>query len=172
VIALNGCARATDARRLQLRSPWGGGTIGGALAGRMIGGGVGGGIVATSGETERQAEDYATAIGIGVIAGSLIGASSATAPSTARTRRNRLRRSPHHPGTDRKEEDRLRWRQLRLRQVDDPSRRRRDPGRSGAHPARRPRGHVSVDGHTDARGTDRIQSTLVGASWPSRSSSV
>jgi OOP family OmpA-OmpF porin len=49
------------------------GTVGGALTGAAIGGATGGGIVATSGETKRQAEDYATAIGIGVVTGALIG---------------------------------------------------------------------------------------------------
>jgi len=75
VIALNGCAAARPTRGgFNCDRRWGGGTIGGALGGAAIGGAIGGGVVATSGETERQAEDYATAIGIGVLAGSLIGA--------------------------------------------------------------------------------------------------
>jgi len=74
VLAINGCAGTRPHRGgFNWDRRFGGGTIGGALTGAMIGGGVGGGIVATSGETERQAEDYATAIGIGAISGALIG---------------------------------------------------------------------------------------------------
>ncbi|MCC6764952.1 MAG: OmpA family protein [Deltaproteobacteria bacterium] len=72
-IALDGCAARPTRGGFNCDRRWGGGTIGGALTGAAIGGGVGGGIVATSGETERQAEDYATAIGIGAISGALIG---------------------------------------------------------------------------------------------------
>ena len=73
VIAINGCAARPQRGGFTCDRRWGAGTIGGALTGAAIGGGMGGGIVATSGETERQAEDYATAIGIGVITGALVG---------------------------------------------------------------------------------------------------
>jgi OOP family OmpA-OmpF porin len=74
LIVLNGCAGTRPHRGgFDCTRRWGAGTAGGVLAGAMIGGAFGGGIVATSGETKRQAEDYATGIGIGAVAGGLIG---------------------------------------------------------------------------------------------------
>jgi OOP family OmpA-OmpF porin len=68
-----GCAARADRGGFNCDRRWGAGTAGGAITGALIGGGLGGGIVATSGETERQWEDYATGIGAGVIGGALIG---------------------------------------------------------------------------------------------------
>ena len=71
--AVSGCAARAERGGFNCDRRWGAGTIGGALAGAAIGGGLGGGIVATSGETERQAEDYAVGIGIGVVTGAVVG---------------------------------------------------------------------------------------------------
>ena len=73
VLVASGCATRPHRGGFNCDREWGWGTVGGAVAGAMVGGGTGGGIVATSGETERQAEDYATAIGIGAVSGALIG---------------------------------------------------------------------------------------------------
>ena len=153
VIAVNGCAARPTRGGFNCDRRWGGGTIGGALTGAMIGGGVGGGIVATSGETERQAEDYATAIGIGVISRrahrrllrplrlrSAVRGAAASAPGPA----------PPPPPTG-QEEDRAPRGELRLRQVEHPSRRRRHPRRSGAHPARGARRSTSPSTATPTR---------------------
>ncbi len=72
-VAVSGCAARAERGGFDCNRRWGMGTLGGALAGAAIGGGAGGGIVATSGETERQAADYATGIGIGVVSGAIIG---------------------------------------------------------------------------------------------------
>ena len=72
-VAASGCAGRAERGGFNCNRNWGMGTLGGALAGAAIGGSMGGGIVATSGETERQNEDYATGIGIGVVSGALIG---------------------------------------------------------------------------------------------------
>ncbi len=69
-----GCAARADRGPFNCSRRWGAGTVGGALAGAAIGGGLGGGIVATSGETERQAKDYALGIGIGTVTGMMVGA--------------------------------------------------------------------------------------------------
>jgi OOP family OmpA-OmpF porin len=74
LIVLNGCAGTRPHRGgFDCTRRWGAGTAVGGFTGALIGGGVGGGIVATSGETERQAKDYATAIGIGAVTGALLG---------------------------------------------------------------------------------------------------
>ena len=73
-VAISGCAGTRPNRGgFNCDRAWGAGTAVGALAGGLIGGAIGGGIVATSGETERQSEDYATAIGIGALTGSILG---------------------------------------------------------------------------------------------------
>jgi OmpA-OmpF porin, OOP family len=70
----SGCASRAERGAFNCDRRWGAGTVGGALTGAAIGGGLGGGIVATSGETEQQAEDYAVGIGVGVVTGALVGA--------------------------------------------------------------------------------------------------
>ncbi len=72
--ATTGCAARADRGGFNCDRRWGAGTVGGALAGAAIGGGLGGGIAATSGETERQGKDLAVGIGVGVLAGATIGA--------------------------------------------------------------------------------------------------
>jgi OOP family OmpA-OmpF porin len=72
-VAASGCAARAERGGFNCNRHWGMGTLGGALTGAALGGAMGGGIVATSGETERQNEDYATGIGIGVVSGALIG---------------------------------------------------------------------------------------------------
>jgi OOP family OmpA-OmpF porin len=72
--ATTGCAARADRGGFNCDRRWGAGTVGGALAGAAIGGGLGGGIAATSGETERQAEDLALGIGVGVVTGAALGA--------------------------------------------------------------------------------------------------
>ncbi len=74
VAATTGCAARADRGGFNCDRRWGAGTVGGALAGAAIGGGLGGGIAATSGETERQGKDLAVGIGVGVLAGATIGA--------------------------------------------------------------------------------------------------
>jgi OOP family OmpA-OmpF porin len=73
VLVIEGCAARPRGAFNCVDRRWAGGTIGGAIAGSMIGAGVGTGVVATSGETKRQAEDYATAAVIGAVAGGIIG---------------------------------------------------------------------------------------------------
>ncbi len=73
IAAMSGCAARADRGAFNCDRRVGAGTLGGALTGALIGGGLGGGIVATSGETERQGKDYATGIGVGVVGGALIG---------------------------------------------------------------------------------------------------
>jgi OmpA-OmpF porin, OOP family len=75
VLVIEGCAGTRPHRGgFNCDRRWGAGTGVGAFTGGLVGAGVGTGIVATSGETERQAEDYATAAVIGAVTGSLIGA--------------------------------------------------------------------------------------------------
>ncbi len=74
VAASSGCSARAERGGFNCNRRVGAGTVGGAVTGALIGGGVGGGIVATSGETKKQTEDYATGIGIGVVSGALIGA--------------------------------------------------------------------------------------------------
>jgi len=73
-VAASGCAARAERGGFDCSRRWGMGTVGGALAGAALGGATGGGIVATSGETERQGKDFAAGIGIGVVSGALIGA--------------------------------------------------------------------------------------------------
>lgn len=73
VAGISGCAARADRGGFNCNRRIGAGTLGGALTGAAIGGGLGGGIVATSGETKRQAEDYAVGIGVGTVTGALIG---------------------------------------------------------------------------------------------------
>jgi OOP family OmpA-OmpF porin len=72
-LVASGCAARADRGGFNCDRRWGAGTAGGAVTGALLGGGLGGGIVATSGETKDQAEDYAVGIGVGVLAGALIG---------------------------------------------------------------------------------------------------
>jgi OOP family OmpA-OmpF porin len=161
-IALNGCAAARPTRGgFNCDRRWGGGAIGGALTGAMIGGGVGGGIVATSGETERQAEDYATAIGIGVIAGSVIGlffGHCAFDPPYE---------EPPPPPAPEPTPAPIIKKKIVLRGVTfdfDKSNIRPDAAEILAEAARilreEPEVNVSVDGHTDGRGTDEYNQRL------------
>jgi outer membrane protein OmpA-like peptidoglycan-associated protein len=71
--AASGCAARAERGGFDCNRQWGMGTVGGALAGAAIGGAAGGGIAATSGETEKQTEDLAVGIGIGAATGALIG---------------------------------------------------------------------------------------------------
>jgi len=72
-VAASGCAARAERGGFDCSRRWGMGTLGGALTGAAIGGAAGGGIVATSGETEQQAADYAMGIGIGALSGAIIG---------------------------------------------------------------------------------------------------
>jgi OOP family OmpA-OmpF porin len=72
-LVASGCAARADRGGFNCDRRWGAGTAGGAVTGALLGGGLGGGIVATSGELERQAEDYAVGIGVGALSGALIG---------------------------------------------------------------------------------------------------
>lgn len=71
--AASGCAARAERGGFDCNRQWGMGTLAGALTGAAIGGAAGGGIAATSGETENQAEDLAVGIGIGAATGALIG---------------------------------------------------------------------------------------------------
>jgi OOP family OmpA-OmpF porin len=163
VIALNGCAARPTRGGFHCNDRrWAGGTIGGAITGAMIGGGVGGGIVATSGETERQAEDYATAIGIGVLAGSAIGAlfgHCAFDPP--------YEEEPPPPPPAPEPPPPVVKQKIVLRGVNfdfDKSTIRPDAAEILGEAARilreEPNVAVSVDGHTDARGTDEYNQRL------------
>jgi len=72
-LVAGGCAARADRGGFNCDRRWGAGTAAGAVTGALIGGGLGGGIVATSGETKEQAEDYAVGIGVGAVSGALIG---------------------------------------------------------------------------------------------------
>jgi len=160
-IAVNGCAARPQRGGLNCDRRWGGGTIGGVLAGAAIGGGVGGGIVATSGETERQAEDYATAIGIGAVTGALIGGflgHCAFDPQHEVEPPPPPPAPPPPPPVKKK---------IVLRGVNfdfDKSTIRPDAAEILSEAARilreEPEVRVSVDGHTDARGTDQYNERL------------
>ena len=163
VIVVSGCAGTRPHRGgFNCARGWGGGTIGGAITGAMIGGGIGGGIVATSGETERQAEDYATAIGIGVIAGSVIGSffgHCAFDPPYEEEPPPPPAPPPPPPPPAKK--------RIVLRGVNfdfDKSNIRADAADILDEAARILREEtdvdVSVDGHTDARGTDEYNERL------------
>jgi len=162
VIALNGCAAARPTRGgFNCDRRWGGGTIGGALGGAAIGGAIGGGVVATSGETERQAEDYATAIGIGVLAGSLIGAFFGHCAFD-----RPYEEAPPPPPPEPTPTPIIK-KKIVLRGVNfdfDKSNIRPDAAEILAEAARilreEPEVDVSVDGHTDARGTDEYNQRL------------
>jgi OOP family OmpA-OmpF porin len=71
--AASGCAARAERGGLDCNRRWGMGTLAGALAGAAIGGAAGGGIAATSGELEKQPEDLAVGIGVGAATGALIG---------------------------------------------------------------------------------------------------
>ncbi len=72
-IMATGCAARQDRGGFNCDRRVGAGTAGGAVAGALIGGGAAAGIVSTSGELEQQWQDYVTGVGIGVIAGGVIG---------------------------------------------------------------------------------------------------
>ncbi len=162
VIALEGCAGTRPNRGgFDCDRRWGGGTIGGALTGAMIGGGVGGGIIATSGETERQAEDYATAIGIGAISGALIGGFFGHCAFDP------LHEEEPPPPPPAPEPPPVVKQRIVLRGVNfdfDKATIRPDAAEILDEAARILRDQrdvrVSVDGHTDARGTDEYNERL------------
>jgi OOP family OmpA-OmpF porin len=160
VIAINGCAARPQRGSFTCDRRWGAGTVGGALTGAMIGGGVGGGIVATSGVTERQAEDYATAIGIGAISGAFIGGLFGHCAFDPLPEVEPPPPPPAPPPPVVKKK-------IVLRGVNfdfDKSTIRPDAADTLAEAARilreEPNLRVSVDGHTDARGTDEYNERL------------
>ncbi len=162
-IALNGCAGTRPNRGgFDCDRRFGAGTIGGALTGAMIGGGVGGGIVATSGETERQSKDYATAIGIGAVTGALLGGLFGHCAFDP------LNEEPPPPPPPAPEPPPPVVKQkIVLRGVNfdfDKSTIRSDAAEILEEAARifrdDPDLRVSVDGHTDARGTDEYNERL------------
>ena len=163
VIFINGCAARPQRGGFNCDRRWGAGTIGGALTGAAIGGGVGGGIVATSGETERQGKDYATGIGIGVVAGALIGGffghcAFDPLPEVELPPPPPAAPPPPPPVVKKK---------IVLRGVNfdfDKATIRPDAADTLAEAARILREEsevrVSVDGHTDSRGTDQYNQRL------------
>lgn len=162
VLAISGCAGTRPNRGgFNCDRGWGAGTAVGALAGGLIGGAVGGGIVATSGQTERQSEDYATAIGIGAAAGSLIGGffgHCAFDPQREEEPPPPAPAPPPPPVVKQK---------IVLRGVNfdfDKSEIRRDATEILEEAAQilrdQPDIRVSVDGHTDAKGTDEYNQRL------------
>ncbi len=161
VIALDGCAGTRPHRGgFNCDRNWGGGTALGAVAGAMVGGGVGGGIVATSGETERQAKDYGTAIGIGAVTGALIGGLFGHCAFDPPREEEPPPPPPPPPPPVVKQK-------IVLRGVNfdfDKSTIRPDAAEILAEAARilreQPDIRVSVDGHTDARGTDEYNQRL------------
>lgn len=163
LIALEGCAMRPNRGGFNCDRRFGGGTIGGAITGAMIGGGVGGGIVATSGETKRQAEDYATAIGIGAISGALIGGifghCAFDPPHEVEPPPPPPAPAPPPPPVVKQK--------IVLRGVNfdfDKATIRSDAAEILDEAARilrdQPDVRVSVDGHTDARGTDEYNERL------------
>jgi len=164
VLAINGCAGTRPHRGgFNCDRRFGGGTIGGALTGAMIGGGVGGGIVATSGETERQAEDYATAIGIGAISGALIGGLFGHCAFDPPYEEE----PPPPPPAPAPPPAPVVQKKIVLRGVNfdfDKSTIRSDAGEILDEAARILREEadvrITVDGHTDARGTDEYNEKL------------
>lgn len=163
VIAINGCAGTRPHRGgFNCDRRWGAGTGVGAFTGALIGGGMGGGIVATSGETKRQAEDYATAIGIGVITGALIGGFFGHCAFDPLHEAEPPPPPPAPPPPPPVVKQRI---VLRGVNFDfDKSTIRRDAAEILAEAARilqdDPEVRVSVDGHTDARGTDDYNQRL------------
>jgi len=161
VIAINGCAARPTRGGFNCNRQWGGGAIGGGIVGSMIGGAVGGGIVATSGETERQAEDYATAIGIGAISGALIGTFFGHCAFDKPWEEEPPPPPPPAPPPPPVKK------RIVLRGVNfdfDKSTIRPDAEDILSEAARilreEPEIRVSVDGHTDARGTDQYNQRL------------
>jgi OOP family OmpA-OmpF porin len=161
VITANGCAPRATRGGFNCDRQWGAGTIGGAIVGSMVGGGVGGGIVATSGETERQSKDYATAIGIGaatgLLLGGLFGHCAFDPPHEIEPPPPAPAPAPPPPVK----------KKIVLRGVNfdfDKSTIRRDAADTLDEAARILREEqqvsVSVDGHTDARGTDEYNQRL------------
>jgi len=72
-IMATGCAARQDRGGFNCDRRVGAGTAAGAVTGALIGGGTAAGIVSTAGELEQQWQDYVTGVGIGVIAGGVIG---------------------------------------------------------------------------------------------------
>jgi OOP family OmpA-OmpF porin len=163
VIAISGCAGTRPNRGgFNCDRAWGAGTAVGAVAGGLIGGAIGGGIVATSGETERQSEDYATAIGIGAAAGSLIGSLFGHCAFDPQ-----WEEEPPPPPPAPTPPPPVVKQRIILRGVNfdfDKSTIRRDAAEILEEAARilreDPEVRVSVDGHTDARGTDQYNDRL------------
>lgn len=162
LIAISGCAGTRPNRGgFNCDRDWGAGTAVGAIAGGLIGGAIGGGIVATSGETKRQSDDYATAIGIGAAAGSLIGSlfgHCAFDPQREEEPPPPPAPAPPPPVVKQR---------IVLRGVNfdfDKSTIRRDAAEILTEAARilndQPDVRVSVDGHTDAKGTDEYNQRL------------
>jgi OOP family OmpA-OmpF porin len=163
MIAVNGCAARPQRGGFNCDRRWGAGTIGSALTGAAIGGGMGGGIVATSGETERQAEDYATAIGIGVVTGALIGGVFGHCAFDPL----REEEPPPPPPAPAPPPPPPVKKKIVLRGVNfdfDEATIRPDAADTLAEAARILREasevRVSVDGHTDSRGTDQYNERL------------
>jgi OOP family OmpA-OmpF porin len=162
VLAIEGCAARPRGAFNCVDRRWAGGTIGGAIAGSMIGAGVGTGIVATSGETERQTKDYATAAVIGAVAGGIIGSvfghcafdpfweqeppppPPAPAPPPPPVKQRIVLRGVNF------DFDKSNIRPDAAAILEDAARILRDE----------PDVRVSVDGHTDARGTDAYNDRL------------
>ena len=163
VIAISGCAGTRPNRGgFNCDRAWGAGTAVGAVAGGLIGGAIGGGIVATSGETKRQSDDYATAIGIGAAAGSLIGSFFGHCAFDPQ-----WEEEPPPPPPAPTPPPPVVKQRIVLRGVNfdfDKSTIRRDAAEILEEAARilreDPEVRVSVDGHTDARGTDQYNDRL------------
>jgi OOP family OmpA-OmpF porin len=162
VLAIEGCAARPRGAFNCVDRRWAGGTIGGAIAGSMIGAGVGTGIVATSGETERQAEDYATAAVIGAVAGGIIGSVFGHCAFDPPWEQE----PPPPPPAPEPPPPPVR-KKIVLRGVNfdfDKSNIRSDAAEILEEAARilqdEPDVRISVDGHTDARGTDAYNDRL------------
>ena len=162
VLAIEGCAARPRGAFNCVDRRWAGGTIGGAIAGTMIGAGVGTGIVATSGETERQAEDYATAAVIGAVAGGIIGSVFGHCAFDPPWEQE----PPPPPPAPEPPPPPVR-KKIVLRGVNfdfDKSNIRADAAEILEEAARilqdEPDVRISVDGHTDARGTDAYNDRL------------
>ena len=163
--AVSGCAARAERGGFNCDRRWGAGTVGGALAGAAIGGGLGGGIVATSGETEQQAEDYAVGIGVGVVTGALVGGLFGHCAFDERYEAE-IAPPPPPPPAPRRAAPAPR-RKIILRGVNfdfDKATIRRDAADILDEAAEilrdQPDVEVSVDGHTDAIGSDEYNQRL------------
>lgn len=167
MVATTGCAARVDRGGFNCNRRWGGGAIGGALAGAAIGGGLGGGIAATSGETERQAKDLALGIGVGVLAGSAIGLLFGHCAFDKHYEERIAAPPPPPPPPPRPAAAPPTHRRIVLRGVNfdfNKATIRRDAGVILDEAAQilheQPEVDVSVDGHTDAIGSDAYNQEL------------